>query len=95
MLNNKKTNEQIKLKRITKQTHDIKLADNLSPITKKLTEVNESLKKLEVLKNSDFKNETPQLAIENTPNDFLTGVLYDPSSEHTLTTMKKANIFLR
>ena len=31
--------------RILKQTHDIKLAENLSPITKKLEEVNESTKK--------------------------------------------------
>ena len=32
--------------RILKQTHDIKLADSLSPITKKIDEVNKSTKKV-------------------------------------------------
>ena len=32
-------------KRILKQTHDVKLAESLSPITKKLDEVNKSTKK--------------------------------------------------
>ena len=49
--------------RILKQTHDIKLAESLSPITKKLDEVKEPTKKLgDVLK----ENNTPQLVIENT-----------------------------
>ena len=49
--------------RILKQTHDVKLAESLSPITKKLDEVNESNQKLgEIVKESN----TPQLAIENT-----------------------------
>ena len=49
--------------RILKQTHDVKLAESLSRITKKLDEVNESNQKLgEIVKESN----TPQLAIENT-----------------------------
>ena len=40
-----KNHRAIKIKnRISKQTRDIKLAENLSPITKKLEEVNESTK---------------------------------------------------
>ena len=51
--------------RILKQTHDIKLAESLNPITKKLDEVKKSSQELgNVIKNS--KPETPQLAIENT-----------------------------
>ena len=74
-----------------KQTHDIKLAESLSPITKKLDEVKESTKKLgDVIK----ENNTPQLAIENT-HDALPiekdklhpGVLYDTSLENTLNIM--------
>ena len=47
--------------RILKQTHDVKLAESLSPITKKLDETSEKLG--DVIK----ENNTPQLAIENTP----------------------------
>ena len=40
--------------RISKQTHDMKLVESLSPITKKLTEVNKSTKKLgDILKESN------------------------------------------
>ena len=54
----------IKIKnRILKQTHDIKLAESLSPITKKLDEFTKKLG--DVIKES--KPETSQLAIENTP----------------------------
>ena len=35
--------------RILKQTHDVKLAESLSPITKKLSELNESTQNLEVI----------------------------------------------
>ena len=50
--------------RILKQTHDIKLAESLSPITKKLDEVKKTSQELgDVIKES--KPETPQLAIEN------------------------------
>ena len=40
--------------RILKQTHDVKLAESLSPITKKLDTINESTKKIgEVIKESN------------------------------------------
>ena len=44
--------------RILKQTNDIKLAESLSPITKKLEEVNQSSKNLgEVIKESNSETE--------------------------------------
>ena len=50
--------------RILGQSHDFKLAESLSPITDKLDEVKESTQEVgEIIK----KNNTPQLAIENTP----------------------------
>ena len=52
--------------RILKQTHDIKLADNLSPITKKLEDVKESTQKLGG-GIEESQPDTPQLAIENAP----------------------------
>ena len=73
-------------KRIFKQTHDIKLAESLSAITKKVDEVKESTQKIgDVIKES--QPETPQLANENAPthqpiknNE---GVLYDVELENT------------
>ena len=52
----------IKIKnRILKQTHDVKLAESLSPITKKLEEVNKSTKKLgDLIKESNSENENNQ-----------------------------------
>ena len=52
----------IKIKnRILKQTHDVKLAESLSPITKKLDEVNKSTKELgEIVKESNFENANNQ-----------------------------------
>ena len=57
-----KNQRALKIKnRILKQTHDIKLAESLSPITKNLSEVNESTKKLgEVFKASISENEYNQ-----------------------------------
>ena len=47
--------------RILRQTHDIKLAESLSPITKKLDEVNKSTKKIsEVIKESNSENDNNQ-----------------------------------
>ena len=47
--------------RILKQTHDKKLAESLSPITKKLEEVNKSTKKVgDILKESNSENENIQ-----------------------------------
>ena len=57
-----KSQRALKIKnRILKQTHDIKLAESLSPITKKLDEVKETTQQLgDVIK----ENNTPQLALE-------------------------------
>ena len=57
----------IKIKnRTLKQTHDIKLAENFSPITEKLDGVKKSTQDLgDVIKKS--KPKTNQLALENTP----------------------------
>ena len=78
--------------RIFKQTHDIKIAESLSLITKKLDEVKESTQKLgEIAKESN----TPRLAIDNTHNALpiqneqkQPGVIYDSSLQNTLTNMK-------
>ena len=53
--------------RILKQTHDIKLAQSLSPITKKLEEVNKTTKKLgDVIKesNSEIENNQEVVPVE-------------------------------
>ena len=48
-------------KRILKQTHVVKLAENSSPITKKLDEINKSTKKIsEVIKESNSENANNQ-----------------------------------
>ena len=54
----KKEQRALKIKnRILKQTHDVKLAESLSPITKKLEEVNKSTKELgEIVKESNSEN---------------------------------------
>ena len=63
-----KNQRALKIKnRILKQTHDIKLAECLSPLTKKLDEVKETTQKIGVVI-KESQPETPQLAIENTPN---------------------------
>ena len=94
-----KNQRDLKIKnRILKQTHDVKLAESLSPITKKLDEINESTKELgEIVKES--KPETPQLAIantqtptiENTPTNQSIenneGVISDVDLENTLKKM--------
>ena len=58
--------------RILEKTLDVKLAESLSPITKKLDETSKNLR--DVIKESSQnlgnvikENNTPQLAIENTP----------------------------
>ena len=88
----------IKIKnRILKQTHDLKLAESLSPITKRLNEVKESTEKLgDVIKESQPK--TSQLAIENTPQpaiDKNEGVLYDVELENTSNKMKDNTVFFQ
>ena len=73
--------------RILKQTHDMKLAESLSPITKRLDEVKESTQKLgDVIKES--QQETPQLVTENTSThqaiENNEGLIYDVELENTL-----------
>ena len=77
--------------RILKQTLDIKLAESLSLITKKLNEVKESTQKIrDVIKES--QPETPQVAMENTPThqpiENKEGVIYDVELEKTLKNMR-------
>ena len=49
------------INRILKQTHDVKLAESLSPFTKKIDEVNKSTKKIsEVIKESNSENANNQ-----------------------------------
>ena len=81
-----KNQRALKIKnRILKQTHDIKLAESLSPITKKLEEVNYTTKQL--VKKSDVEDENTQTpAIEN--------ITSTRSLRDTLSFMKKSkNIF--
>ena len=81
--------------RISKQTHDINLAESLSRITKQIDEVKQSTQKLgDVFK----ENNTPQLAIVNTPtthqpienND---GTIYDVELENILKNMENVTGF--
>ena len=87
--------------RTLKQTHDIKLAENLSPITEKIDEVKRSTQDLgDVIKKPQAK--TTQLAIENTPTTHQPieitptthqaienneGTIYDVEIENTLNKM--------
>ena len=78
MINLRKLSDQqkeqraLKIKnRILKQTHDVKLAESLSPITEKLDATNKNLSDVfkestKNLGNVIKENNTPQLAIENT-----------------------------
>ena len=81
--------------RVLKQTHDIKLGESLSPIIKKLEDVNKSTQELGDVINKSQSN-TPQLAIENTHNalpieneQIQPDVIYDTSLENTLKNLKK------
>ena len=71
--------------RILKQTHDKKLAESLSPITKKLDEVNKSIKKVgDILKESNSENENNQeivlVDIESEDDDIQTNLRALPNS---------------
>ena len=91
--------------RILKQTHDLKLAESLSPITTKLDETNKKLG--DVIKESTQKlgnvkknNNSPQLAIENTPNtqqpmENNESDVYDVQLENTLNKMKDNTGFFK
>ena len=75
----------IKIKnKLLKQTHDKNLAESLSPITDKLEETSKNLG------NVITENDTPQLAIENTPQPVIEnneGTIYDVELENTLNKM--------
>ena len=78
--------------RISKQTHDNKLAESLSPITKKIDEVKETTQELgDVIKVSNTPQpaieNTPQPAMENTPTENNEGTIYDVEIENTLNKM--------
>ena len=86
--------------RILKQTHDIKLAESLSPITQKLDEVKETTQKLgKVFEKSQPESNIPQPAIEHTPHhqpiDKKEGVIYDTELQNTLNNMKKKTGFFQ
>ena len=80
--------------RILKQTHDIKLAESLSPITKKLDEVNKSTKKVgDILKESNSENENNQeivpVEIESEDENIQTNLRALPNSSMFSDQMKK------
>ena len=92
--------------RILKQTHDVKLAESLSPITEKLDETNRNLS--DVIKEStqnlgnvikESQPKTLQLAIENTPTqqpiENNEGNIYDVELENTLNKMADNTGFLK
>ena len=86
--------------RILKQTHDIKLAANLSPITKKLEEDNETIKNLGgVTEKSQAEKNVSQPAIEHTPlsqqRENNECVIYDTELENTLKNMKNNSGFFK
>ena len=84
--------------RILKKIHNIKLAESFSPITKKLSEINETTKKVgKVIEKSQPENYIPQPAIEHTPppqpvknNE---SVIYDVELEITSMNLKKQKEF--
>ena len=102
--------EKIKNK-IVKQTHDVKLAESFSPITIKLVETSKKLggvieESTQNLANVIKDNNTPQLALENTPTtqqpieitptshqpiENNEGVIYDAELENTLQNMENNN----
>ena len=87
-------------KRILRQTHDIKLPETLSPITKKTKEIIETTKQSgEVIEKSQPEKKLPQPAIEHTqphqPIENYEGVIFDTELENTLRNMKKILSFLK
>ena len=100
-----KNQRALKIKnRILKQTHDVKLAESLSPSTDKLDEINKSINEStqelgDVIKKSlpTIEN-TPQPAIENTPQPAIENneaVIYDVELENTLNNMKDNTGFFK
>ena len=69
-----KNERALKIKnRILKQTHDIKLAESLSPITEKLDEVNKSTQEVgDIIKESNSEKEViPSILLKNTFNSLI------------------------
>ena len=91
----KKEQRVLKIKnRILKQTHDVKLAESLSPITKKLEEVNKSTKELgEIVKESNSENVNNQeivpVEIESEDENIQTNLRAFPNSSMFSDQMKK------
>ena len=91
--------------RILKQTHDEKLSESLSPITKKLDETSKKLSDVikestENLGNVIKENNTPQLVLENTPTtqqpiENNEGEVYDVELENTLNKMNDNTGFFK
>ena len=91
--------------RILKQTHDVKLAESLSPITTKLDETSKKLgyvikESTQSLGNVIKDNNTPQTAIEkilttHQPLENNESVTYDVELENTLNKMKENIGFFR
>ena len=80
--------------RIFKQTHDIELAESLSPITKKLDEVNKSTKKVDdISKESNSENENNHeivpVEIESEDEKIQTNLRALPNSSMFSDQMKK------
>ena len=95
----RKNQRDLKIKsRNLKQTHDIKLPESLSPITKKLDEGKESTHKTrDFIRRS--QPETPQLSIEKAPThqrmENIEGVIYDVELENTLKNMRDNTVFFK
>ena len=69
--------------RILKETHDNKLAESLSPRTKKLDKINKSTKKIrKVIKTSNSENNQERVPVENESEDenFQTNLRVLPNS---------------
>ena len=95
----RKTQRSPKIKiKFLKRTLDIKLAENLSPVTKKLDEVKGTTQKIGDI-NKESQPGTLQLAIENTPNhqpvENNEGVIYVLELENTLKNMRDNTGFFR
>ena len=77
--------------RILKQTHDNKLAESLSPVTKKLEEVDKSTENLgDVIKNSNSENENNQKVV---PVEIESDNSDGPNTNHKIRALPKSSIF--
>ena len=101
-----KEHRALKIKnRVLNETHDVKLAESLSPLTDKLDETCSRKNSRNVIKESTQnlgnvikENNTPQLAIEYTPQPAIEnneGMIYDVELENTLNEMKDNTGFFK